>query len=91
MSEPLSKPVDTSVFVDADLDGNVVIHRLHTVMITFVNNAPIMVMGKYSGIWYQLVGDNNSETFEELDYGMKDKTGNVSSPQLTSFMTTFIQ
>ena len=53
MQEPLGNVVTTYCFIDANHAGNVVMHRLHTGVLLFVQNAPI--------IWYSK-GQNTVET-----------------------------
>ena len=53
MQEPLGNVVTTYCFIDANHAGNVVMRRLHTGVLLFVQNAPI--------IWYSK-GQNTVET-----------------------------
>ena len=46
MPEPLGNPVTISAFVDANHSGNVAMQRLHTGIIIFVQNAPIIWFSK---------------------------------------------
>jgi hypothetical protein len=42
MPEPLGQSVNVSCFVDANHAGNVVTHRLHTGILIYVQNTPII-------------------------------------------------
>ena len=57
--EPHGNPVNTIVFVDADHSGNVVTRSLHTSIIIFVWNAPI--------VWFS----KRQNTFEAATFGIE--------------------
>ena len=46
MPEPCGNPVTISAFVDANHAGNVVTHRLHSGILIFVQNAPVIWFSK---------------------------------------------